>query len=165
MAVGEGAGELRGDLGAIGRPRHDPESMLEHGHVEAPEMEDLDHAFIGEEPHELGRISIPADLDELGVAVSGGELHEAEPVAIGIEPERLGVDGDRVAPDAAWREVVLMQLDRHRLASWGDGFAVLGSPSEGMIGAQEKTRTSTPFRALAPEASASTSSATWARGP
>jgi hypothetical protein len=29
-------------------------------------------------------------------------------------------------------------------------------------GAQEKTRTSTPFRALAPEASASTSSATWA---
>src|SRR4029434_9134271 len=33
------------------------------------------------------------------------------------------------------------------------------------IGAQEKTRTSTPFRALAPEASASTSSATWAKNP
>src|SRR4029079_18773920 len=32
-------------------------------------------------------------------------------------------------------------------------------------GAQEKTRTSTPFRALAPEASASTSSATWAKNP
>ena len=31
-----------------------------------------------------------------------------------------------------------------------------------MIGAQEKTRTSTPFRTLAPEASASTNSATWA---
>ena len=30
------------------------------------------------------------------------------------------------------------------------------------IGAQEKTRTSTPFRTLAPEASASTNSATWA---
>ena len=31
-----------------------------------------------------------------------------------------------------------------------------------MIGAQEKTRTSTPVRILAPEASASTNSATWA---
>ncbi len=31
-----------------------------------------------------------------------------------------------------------------------------------MFGAQERTRTSTPIRALAPEASASTSSATWA---
>ncbi len=31
------------------------------------------------------------------------------------------------------------------------------------IGAQEKTRTSTPFRTLAPEASASTNSATWAK--
>jgi hypothetical protein len=30
-------------------------------------------------------------------------------------------------------------------------------------GAQEKTRTSTPLRVLAPEASASTNSATWAR--
>ena len=30
------------------------------------------------------------------------------------------------------------------------------------FGAQERTRTSTPFRALAPEASASTNSATWA---
>ncbi len=30
------------------------------------------------------------------------------------------------------------------------------------FGAQEKTRTSTPIRALAPEASASTNSATWA---
>ena len=31
-------------------------------------------------------------------------------------------------------------------------------------GAQERTRTSTPLRALAPEASASTNSATWALG-
>ena len=32
----------------------------------------------------------------------------------------------------------------------------------GMIGAQERTRTSTSLRILAPEASASTNSATWA---
>ena len=33
-----------------------------------------------------------------------------------------------------------------------------------MIGAQERTRTSTPLRELAPEASASANSATWAQG-
>jgi hypothetical protein len=33
----------------------------------------------------------------------------------------------------------------------------------GEFGAQERTRTFTPFRELAPEASASTNSATWAR--
>ena len=33
-----------------------------------------------------------------------------------------------------------------------------------IYGAQEKTRTSTILRSLAPEASASTNSATWARG-
>src|SRR5579863_4079240 len=33
-----------------------------------------------------------------------------------------------------------------------------------MIGAQERTRTSTPLRELAPEASASANSATWAFG-
>ncbi len=32
-----------------------------------------------------------------------------------------------------------------------------------LIGAQEKTRTSTPLRALGPEPSASTNSATWAK--
>ena len=32
-----------------------------------------------------------------------------------------------------------------------------------MIGAQERTRTSTPLRELAPEASASANSATWAK--
>ena len=35
---------------------------------------------------------------------------------------------------------------------------------KGDNGAQEKTRTSTPLRVLAPEASASTNSATWAQG-
>lgn len=40
------------------------------------------------------------------------------------------------------------------------------APAEGalcfVIGAQKKTRTSTPLRALAPEASVSTNSTTWA---
>ena len=70
MPVGEGAGEARGDLGAVDRPRHDAEAVLEHGHVEAGEMEDLEHALVGEEPLQLGRLVMPAELNELGIAVA-----------------------------------------------------------------------------------------------
>ena len=59
-----------------------------------------------------------AELNELGIAVAARELHETEPVAIRIEPERLGIDGDGVAEVPPRRQVVSMQLDRHRRGSW-----------------------------------------------
>ena len=43
------------------------------------------------------------------MAVAGGELHEAEPVAKGIETERLGVDRNRAAHEASGRQVATMQ--------------------------------------------------------
>ena len=70
VPVGEGAGEARGDLGAVDRPRHHAEAVLEHGHVEAGEMEDLEHALIGKEPLQLWRLVMPAELNELGIAVA-----------------------------------------------------------------------------------------------
>src|SRR3712207_6233387 len=47
-----GAGEPRGDLGAVDRSRHDPEIVEEHGQVEAREMKDLQHALVGEDRSE-----------------------------------------------------------------------------------------------------------------
>jgi hypothetical protein len=88
------------------------------------------------------------------VAVAGGELHQAQPVAALDQPHRLAVDGDRGAGIEAVRQIALIQSVRH--ANPLVARRVAG------IGAQERTRTSTPIRALAPEASASTSSATWA---
>ena len=77
-------------------------------------MEDLEHAVIDKKARELGCLRALADLDQLGVAIALGELHQAEPVAIGVEAERLGIDGDGTAPVPAWRQIVLMQLDHHR---------------------------------------------------
>src|SRR5262245_7864870 len=135
-------------------------------------MEDLEHALIGEQALELRRLVVPAKLHELGLPVAARQLHEAKPVAMGVEPERFGIDGDGVAEDAARGQVFSMQLDRHRRGLIGRGSCgLVRRPAAGRgaiadldrgSGAQEKTRTSTPFRALAPEASASTSSATWA---
>src|SRR5262249_56796067 len=83
------------------------------------------------------------------------ELHKAQPVAMRIEPHRLGVNGDGRPKAHAIREVAKVNLVGHLAPRWD---AVL--PTRG--GAQEKTRTSTSFRPLEPESSASTNSATWA---
>ena len=64
---------------------------------------------IGEQALELRRVVVPAELHELGLAVAARQLHEAKPVAIGVEPERLGIDGDGVAEGTAGRQVVSMQ--------------------------------------------------------
>ena len=55
------------------------------------------------------------DLDDVGGAVARRDLHHAEPVAMRVEPQRLGVDGDR--PDIVVAEVgqiVFVEADRHR---------------------------------------------------
>jgi hypothetical protein len=50
------------------------------------------------------------------------------------------------------------------LADFREFFKPFTDVREQTVGAQERTRTSTPLRAPAPEAGASTNSATWARG-
>src|SRR5262249_36116641 len=159
MAVGEGAGNPGGDLGAVDRLRHHPEIMLEHGEVETAEMEDLEHALVGEKALQLWRIIVAAELKQHSPAVAFGELHQAEPVAIGVKAKSLGVDGDGATGKPPPRQIALMQLYEWGLAQ---AWRILKRRLVTRVGAQEKTRTSTPFRALEPESSASTSSATWA---
>ena len=56
---------------------------------------------VGEERGEVRRRALAGrDLDDIGVAVAGRKLDEAEPVAERVEPERLGVDRDRAADSA-----------------------------------------------------------------
>src|ERR1700740_1609089 len=69
-----------------------------------------------------------------------------------VEPHRLGVDRNNPSEVEPFRQITAMKSIGHpgqrRAAPRG--------------GAQEKTRTSTSFRPLEPESSASTNSATWA---
>jgi hypothetical protein len=93
VAIGIGAHELGGDLGAVDRAGHDAEAVLEHGHVETGIVEDLGHARIGEKPGEIGRgIGIGRNLHDIGAAVARRQLHHAQPVAVRIETHGLGVD-------------------------------------------------------------------------
>src|SRR5690606_38193533 len=160
-AVGIGAHELGGDLGAVDGRGDDAEITLDHRDVEAREMENLENVLVRHQRAQVRRVvGAAVELHDMGVAVARRKLDHAKLVALGIEPHRLGIDRDAGAESEACREIALVQRDRHMLAP-------LGLPGEGRErnGAQEKTRTSTPLRAPAPEAGASTNSATWAREP
>ncbi len=56
------------------------------------------------------------ELHQMRVAVAGGELHQAEPVAMRIEAHRLGIDRDDRAEVEAVRQVVPVQVDGARSA-------------------------------------------------
>ena len=77
---------------------------------------DLLNAFVGEQPLQLRRVRRPGELHQGGAAVAFGDLRETEPVAIGVEPQRLGVDGDRAMVTGKVGQVVLVETDgRHRI--------------------------------------------------
>ena len=92
----------------------------------------------------------------MGVAVAGRKLDDAQPVAMRVQPHRLGIDRDRRPEIDAFGKVAAVKPVSHL----GAESAQPALPSNG---AQEKTRTSTSYRPLEPESSASTNSATWAR--
>ena len=116
-------------------------------------------AGIGEQTAQVGAIVATTpetgrnELDKVRVAVAGGELHQAEPVAMRIEAHGLGIDSDDGTQGEAFRQIVPVQMDG---AAWHE----LGGAH--CVGAQEKTRTSTTLRPQVPETCASTNSATWA---
>ena len=114
VAVGVGARQPRGDLGAEERRRHDPEGVVEDGDVEAGVVEDLGERRVGEERRQDRRLGLAGrDLDDVGVAVAARQLDEAKPVAMGVEPQRFGVDRDGARVADVGGEVALVKSDGH----------------------------------------------------
>src|SRR5919106_36469 len=118
MAVGIGAGELGCDLGAIDRPAHHAQVVLQDREIEAREVEHLLDRGIGQQTGEVGRVvAAVAEMHEMTRAVSGGQLHQAQPVTERVEPHRLGVDGDARPEVEIRRQVLLVLRDRHRASA------------------------------------------------
>ena len=110
VAVGERAREAGRDLRAIDRPAADAERVLQHRDIEAGKVEELQHSLVGQQRGEAGRVDGRAgrELHQVAVAVAARELHQAEPVAMGIEAHGLGVDGHRIAEGEPRRQVAAM---------------------------------------------------------
>ena len=116
MPVGIGADQPRGDLGAIDRRRDHPEIVADRGDVEAAEMVELQPRRIGQQRAQIRRGIIAArrEAHEMLVGAAIGQLHDAEPVARGDQPHRLGIDGDRGAGgEQVAGQVFFVEMDGH----------------------------------------------------
>src|SRR5262245_3561062 len=114
VAVGVGAGELGGDLGAIDRRHVDAEPHFQGGDIEAGEMKDLEDAGVGQQRLEARRLEgLAIDLDEMRIAVARGQLDKTELVAMGAQPHGFGVDRDLPPEIERWRQVAPVKLDQH----------------------------------------------------
>ena len=78
-------------------------------------MKDLEHALIGEQRLEIGRVvAALRKLHEMGGAVAGGQLYDAQPVAMGPQPKRFTVDRDGIAECHGGRDIALVDGDFSR---------------------------------------------------
>src|SRR5690606_14191400 len=170
VPVGESADQPRGRPGAVNRCRVGADILLQRRQVEAGKVKQLEDAAILEDALEIGGDVAGAGLklDQVRIAVPAGKLDHAETVAHGAQPHRFSIHGNHGAQVEAVRQVTLIYGNCHAQRSSlgartsGAGAAIRRGNSG--IGAQDKTRTYTTLRSLAPEASASTNSATWANG-
>ncbi len=115
MTVRVSAHQPGRDLGAVDRPGHNAKPLLQHGDIEAGVVKNLGLGRIGKQRSEIGcRAIVERDLHDIGAAIAGRELHDAEPVAMRIEPHGLGIDRHLAAGIVAEvRQVAAMQSDGH----------------------------------------------------
>jgi len=114
VAVGEGADQFRGDLGAIDRRGKNAELMAQHGDVEAPEMKQFENRRIGEQGAQPRRLILGGgELHEMADPIARRELHEAQPVPMRVQPHRLGVDRDDAGEVDFDRESAAVKMNAH----------------------------------------------------
>ena len=120
VLVGVGAGEPRRGARAVERLRHDAERVEDHADVEAREVEDLQDLRIGHQLLEVRRRNVVRrNLHHVGRAVARRELHDAEPVALGVEPHRFGVDRNSGAGVARQiGQIATVQANGHGDVLW-----------------------------------------------
>ena len=114
MPIGIGPDQLGRDLRAIDRRGQSPEGVIEGGNVEPPEMKKLRDRRVGQKGGEVRGLGLAGcDLDQMGVAVAGRQLHQAQTVPMRVQPHGLAIDGDRVAPLDSVRQIALVEVVRH----------------------------------------------------
>ena len=117
MAVGEGADQPGGDLGAAHRRDRDAQACCSTATSKRAKCISFTVAAVGQQAGQIGAVVAVAaevrrdELHQVRVAVAGRELHQAEPVAMRIEAHGLGIDRDDGAEGQAFRQVVPVQMD------------------------------------------------------
>ncbi len=82
--------------------------------VVAREMKQLLDGGVAEQPAEARRAIVgPGELHEVTFAIARRQLHQTEPIPMGIEPHRFGIHRDHGAEIETVGQVLLVQVDRH----------------------------------------------------
>ena len=94
--------------------------------------------FVKNNPHVAYRIDDMekrlAEADEVLILATIGKLDDAQPIARGNQPHRLGIDGDRARAEQAGGNIFFVEVNSHspRVAPFGR--ALNASPVRGVSG-------------------------------
>ena len=171
MSIGVGTHQSGRDLGTIDRAAGHAQPAMQHTDIEAGEMEKLGDGLVGEQGPQTRRFidSARALPERTAESAPDGSRFRRRTIAPGTSRSRsarspvVSVSTATVVPKRrpSGRSPSCNSM---RTPSGITPVRLRRSAGEGDAGAQEKTRTSTALRPLAPEASASANSATWAIG-
>jgi hypothetical protein len=83
--------------------------MLENSDIESPKVENLKNLRIGQKlPQIWSVVAAFLELYEMRVSIARGQLHNAKPVAMGVQSEGFGVDRHCAAKIKVRRQIVLI---------------------------------------------------------
>ncbi len=87
-------------------------------------MKYFQYVMVCQQGLQMVRLGAPAgNLDDIGAAVAGRQLDDAEAVPVMVEPHGFGIDGNRIAVAADIRQIAPMQANRHDCISEIAGMA------------------------------------------
>jgi hypothetical protein len=88
--------------------------LPEHGDIETGEVEQLGHTGVGKQLPEIGRFILAGgELHRMAYAIARRQLRQAQPVAMRVKAEGLGIDGNERTQVEPFRQVALVKLDLH----------------------------------------------------
>ena len=114
MAIRIGAGEFRGDFGAIDRRGEHAKAVHQYGDVKPAEMKQFEDGRIPQKALKIRRAGlIGGNLDEIRAAIAARELYEAKTIPVRIKTQGLGINGDDMAEIVVIRQIAAMKPDGH----------------------------------------------------
>ena len=114
MTVCVGADQAAGDFGAIDGCGQHAERTQHCGDVKAAIMEKFKHIRIGEQAAEVRGFRLAArDLDQMGMAIARGELHQTQAVAVRMQAHRLAINRNFWPQIEAVGKVILVNFVCH----------------------------------------------------
>src|SRR5579871_3509814 len=117
MPIGKSAGQAGGNFRTTYWSHGDVERVLQHRHIKAGEMHQLNHRKVCQYSPQIGAIiAVPTkfrwdQLDQMRVSVTAGKLYQTQPIAMRIKAHGFRIDRDYLTEVQSLGEVVAMQMD------------------------------------------------------